>query len=339
MRLRSGVLCAIAWTAWGVLALPAAGALVPAGEMLTDTVESVASPLQDEVGIGLPAGDVVEPAIAAATSSGTTLEPVTSPIEAAGEAAAGATEAVLAGTVEAVGGVAEPPAGDAQSGGVPEGPPIEPPPVASPPSADPPAVEPPPVASEPEPRPVDGSGVAAGSGPDASDATSPPGQVSGGASSETAIPGGSATDPNAATAGDLVVWPAPSVPILPMEPTATPGSGVLVGPDAVESVAGPALSRSSVEAPEDGGLETVTAPWNPNWVRPLFALVDPRAPLGAVIFVVLGLGALSLAMAGIPRRAYAGVRLSQESELALRATLACAGLVLVAAAGIGQLAA
>jgi hypothetical protein len=139
----------------------------------------------------------------------------------------------------------------------------------------------------------------------------------------------------------LVVWPTPSLPTRSDQLTSDGLSGLHRGTSVLGSVtaAGAVLSPALVRTSGDDGAETTAAPWSLEWVPPFFALVDPRAPVGAVIFIVLGLGALSLAMAGVPRRAYAGVGLPQESELALRATLACAGLVLLAAAGIGQLAA
>jgi hypothetical protein len=57
-----------------------------------------------------------------------------------------------------------------------------------------------------------------------------------------------------------------------------------------------------------------------------------------VLFLVLGIGALCWGIAGGPRRLYAGIGISQENALALRMTLALAGLILLSAAGIAQLA-
>jgi hypothetical protein len=73
------------------------------------------------------------------------------------------------------------------------------------------------------------------------------------------------------------------------------------------------------------------------WPMP-FAALDPREQVGLILFVALGLGALCLATAGIPRRVYAGAGVTQQNAFALRITLGVAGLILLLAAGIGQLA-
>jgi hypothetical protein len=73
------------------------------------------------------------------------------------------------------------------------------------------------------------------------------------------------------------------------------------------------------------------------WPMP-FAALDPRERVGVIIFVVLGLGALCLATAVGHRQVYAGVGLSQQNAFALRITLGFAGLILLVAAAIGQLA-
>jgi hypothetical protein len=78
-------------------------------------------------------------------------------------------------------------------------------------------------------------------------------------------------------------------------------------------------------------------PSDDGWALP-FAFADPRARVGMILFVVLGFGALCLATAGVPRRIYAGAGLTQQNTFALRLTLGLAGLVLLLAAGIGQLA-
>jgi hypothetical protein len=73
------------------------------------------------------------------------------------------------------------------------------------------------------------------------------------------------------------------------------------------------------------------------WPMP-FAALDPRERVGLFLFVALGLGALCLATAGVPRWVYAGAGLTQQNAFALRITLGFAGLILLLAAGIGQLA-
>ena len=343
-----------ACTTCGILAVSAVGALddalvggvtgelgagpstvVSVGE--TDTVESVVSPLQGEAG-GVQSTNVVQPAVDTVASIGTAVEPVTSTIG----AAAGAAEAVLSSAAGAAGSVvAEPPAGGGQPGGAPEVPPIEPPPVAPPTPGGPPAPEPPPVGSEPEPRPVGGSGATDGSSPERSDVSASAPAISSAPSSEGSAAGGSAIELSAGALAALLVWPAPSTPTASGEPAAGPGFGLPPEPGVLESVTVPAVTLSAgvTRSSANDGLDGIAAPSGAGWVPPLFELVDPRAPIGAVVFVVLGLGALSLAMAGIPRRAYAGVGLTQESAFALRVTLGCAGLVLVGAASIGQLAA
>jgi hypothetical protein len=61
-------------------------------------------------------------------------------------------------------------------------------------------------------------------------------------------------------------------------------------------------------------------------------LVGVDASAGALLFGVLGMGALCWAIAGLPRRAYAGIRISAQDALAVRMTLGVAGLILLACA-------
>jgi hypothetical protein len=122
-------------------------------------------------------------------------------------------------------------------------------------------------------------------------------------------------------------------------PIATSGllAQVLERPGVVDEVH--SSIDDSVAAHPVSDREEITAPGTSDggWSMP-FAIVDPRERIGMVLFAVLGLGALCFAIAGLPRRAYAAVSLSQENAFALRITLGFAGLILLAAAGIGQLA-
>jgi hypothetical protein len=314
----------------------ATGAAAQVDDAVTATVESLVAPVEAAV----PGGGIIEPAAVVET----VVEPVTSTVGAAGQAAAGATGAVLGGAVEAVGSLLpEPPTGGEQPGAIPEAPPVAPPPVASPTPSEPPAEPPPagserpPAGTETGPRPVDGTGSAGGSSTEPSATTAAPPASPGAAFPVGSTTGDAAIGASAGAPHDPQVVPAPSLPDVTGAPTFPLRIDVRM-PDAPAFDGSPAATvfPPPVRATPNDEPETFAALWSPEWAAPLLAVVDPRAPLGAVIFILLGLGALSFAIAGIPRRAYAAAGLSCETDLALRVTLGCAGLVLVAAAGIGQ---
>jgi hypothetical protein len=152
------------------------------------------------------------------------------------------------------------------------------------------------------------------------------------------VPGGGTPASNGDAIDTLLAWQALCWSILagdPAAPVHAIAELLATGGQATGSSGEPVLVLHPLR--DQAFLSAAPSVAEPGWPIPFTGFVDPRETLGAILFVVLGVAALCFALSAAPGRAYAGVRVAQENALILRGTLALAGLVLILAAGIGQL--
>ena len=159
--------------------------------------------------------------------------------------------------------------------------------------------------------------------------------VSGGFPAGALVPGGGTPAATSATSSDLdalLAWQSLCWMIMSGDPAGLPILAALAfrsgDPAGAQTLATAAAADSETIVAAAVEEQPLPVGDGHEWRFP-GGLIGVDASAGALLFGVLGMGALCWAIAGLPRRAYAGIRISPENAVALRMTLAVAGLILL----------